>query len=172
MVIAAAAAAWAVFVANDAEPDSPCSITVSGHNEGPINANCEEFTDEVSSGTLREARDAARKYADVPPPRSGPSPFLIAGAPHGLKVRTSGTVDGVQIGAVINQSVVWGECQTRTDFDPDRTDNTGAAWLRIKWGTNQPNAQVGFSEPSGKYSGWVYMGFTVPAGHNGAVRSC
>jgi hypothetical protein len=139
---------------------------------GDLSVQSEQFKAEVRGLTREQAEQAGRKYANVAPPRGQAAPFLVIDAPHHLWVRSSGTAGGHHIGAAFDGATVWADCQVTTDFDPDRTDGTGAVWLRIHWPTDQPNDQLNNSQPADPYAGWVYAGQTLPAGHNGKIATC
>jgi hypothetical protein len=147
--------------------------TQGGSNNVQVGGNLvQQFKDEVQGLTREQAEEAARKYANVPPPVGKPAPYLVVGAPHHLWVRSSGTATGHHIGAAYDGSTVWADCTATTDFDPDGTDDTAAVWLRIHWPTDKPNDNLRNSQPGDRYAGWVYTGQTLPAGHNGAIPTC
>lgn len=147
-------------------------IQVNGDLNGNVYSNAEEFQDEAKGLTPSEAADAAKKYQNVAPPTGQPAPYLVVGAPRGLWVRSTGTVEGFHVGAAINGAVVWAECRRTTTFDPDPADHAGPVWLRIRWPTDEPNEALATSQPSSPHTSWVYTGHTVPSGHNGAVPEC
>ena len=141
-------------------------------NNGTMSITPEQFAQQVQTMSVPQARQLALQYARIAPPATGPAPYTIVGAPHDLFVRSSGTADGFHIGAVSNGVTVWADCQMTTSFDPDQTDDTGSVWLRIRWYTNQPNDALANPQTSGGFPGWVYAGFTVPAGHDGKIPTC
>ena len=135
------------------------------NNSGYLN-----FQQQVPPGTSdADVRSAASAYANVAPPADGPAPFRVVDTQDlGLKVRTTPTTQGVQIGSAANATTLWVDCAATTDFDPVTTDGVGPRWLRVHW----PATTFHNSDPESPDQGWVYAGLTVPAGHNGQVREC
>ena len=146
------------------------AIVQGDHNQVEINS--QKFKEEVRGLTREEAAQQAEKYRDVVPKPGEPGPYLVLDAPHHLWVRSSGTTTGHHIGAAFNNATIWADCVTTTTFDPDRTDTTGPVWLRIRWPNEKPSDTLMASQPSDKYTGWVYAGQTLPAGHNGTIPTC
>jgi hypothetical protein len=146
------------------------TILQGDHNQVQINP--QQFKDEVRGLTREQAEQQAEKYRTVAPKAGEPAPYLVLDAPHHLWVRSSGTTTGHHIGAAFNNATVWAECVTTTTFDPDRTDSTGPVWLRIRWPNEKPSDNLMASQPGDRYTGWVYAGQTLPAGHNGTIPTC
>jgi hypothetical protein len=149
-------------------------VAAGGDVDQSVVNNYNDFTDQAAAtSNAGEIRALAEDYADVEPSGDGPWPYWVLVSPDGLKVRTSGDHDGKQIGTAANENTVWAECRIETDFDPPSRNDVGPIWLRIRW----PNEEVGTSqffnsEPNAPHRGYVYLGYTVPAGHNGAIPPC
>jgi hypothetical protein len=149
-------------------------VTAGDDIDQSVVNNYNDFTDHAeSTSNANEIRALAEDYADVEPSGDGPWPFWVLVSPDGLKVRTSGDDDGEQIGTAANENTVWADCLVETDFNPPSRNDVGPMWLRIRW----PNDGVGTSDflnsgPSDPHRGYVYLGYTVPAGHNGGIPSC
>lgn len=114
--------------------------------------------------------DAAR-HRDDPPVGQGPWPFVVVrDLDKGLKVRTSNTVDGIQIGALAHLNTAWAFCQAHSGFDPERN---GDVWFQIGWNHQQPDSTDYFeSEPGATGRGWVHSYYLAPVNHNGAIPPC
>jgi len=135
-------------------------------------ADGQTFGQLVQEKLRADAERLSRQYAHVDPPSDRPAPYLLAGTPHGVWVRSTPTIDGRHVGAVPDGGTVWADCQLTTDFDPNIADRTGPVWLRIRWPSNRPNDNWGSSQPSDRYRGWMYAGLPIPAGHNGKLPTC
>lgn len=146
---------------------------ISGSTGVTVNNDFVTFQQQAPSGSSpAEVRAAAQRYTDVAPP-AGPAPFRVVDAGEkGLKVRTTGTLEGTQVGSAADGAVLWASCRAVTDFDPVLTDDIGAEWLLVQWPTAVPGSEFRNSEPGSPERGWVYAGYTVPAGHNGRVPEC
>jgi hypothetical protein len=120
-----------------------------------------------------EVRKAAAGFAGTPPPGDGPAPFRVVDTEEkGLKVRTTPDLAGIQIGSAANGTTVWADCAAETGFDPELRDGAGPRWLHVRWPDTKPGTTFRNSDPANPLQGWVYAGFTVPAGHNGQIRPC
>jgi hypothetical protein len=120
-----------------------------------------------------EIRELARNYAEVDPPGSGPWPFVVIADPRlGMKVRTSGLPDGVQVGSAAANTSVWVTCKKDTGFNPQPGDPNGSVWYQVKWPNEQPTTTFFGSSPVDAYHKWVYGGLIVPIGQNGRVPTC
>jgi hypothetical protein len=171
---------WLMSQQADPLAPAPAQPQESRGQGGTINGNgnvvtntYSEFQQQAPPGaSIEQLQRAAEKYADVPPP-SSPAAFRVVNTGDmGLKVRTSGATDGVQIGSAAQDAVVWVNCRATTDFDPVLDDQTGASWFLIRWPSTVPGSSFRNSEPGGPAQGWIYAGYTLPAGHNGQVPSC
>jgi hypothetical protein len=90
----------------------------------------------------------AAAFADVPPEGDGPWPFAVVNTlDQGLKVRTTNTRDGDQLGGLAPHHVAWAVCKTTSDFDPDHTTRSGPIWLQIKWDQHTPSSDFYKSRP-------------------------
>lgn len=120
-----------------------------------------------------QIREAAKKYANVTPQGVGPWPFVVIADPQlGMKVRTTGDVNGVQIGSAAHNAAVWADCRRDTGFNPQPGDPNGAVWYRIKWPSVRPSTEFLNSSPGDQYNGWAYGGLVVPIGQNGLLPMC
>lgn len=125
-----------------------------------------------ADATSEEARALAARYANVKPSPKGPWAFYVLDTQIGLKVRTSGVQAGVQIGSAGDGALVWAECRQITSFAPPAEFPVGPRWLRIRWPNNNPTKKFMDSSPEDPYTGYVYEGYVVPAGHNGHIPAC
>lgn len=120
-----------------------------------------------------QIRKSAEQYAEVNPDGTGPWPFVVVADPNlGLKVRTTGTTDGVQVGTAAYNTSVWVECRKDTGFNPAPGDPNGAMWYRVKWPSEQSTSRFYNSSPGDRFDQWVYGGLIVPIGQNGKVPAC
>jgi hypothetical protein len=143
-----------------------------------VTNNCEvlvEQLDEFSARARNEAefRREVAKASTGPPQGSGPWTYVVVGTGDlGLKVRSNGEQDGVHVGGVTNQSILWVDCVATTSFEPDPVINAGAKWLRVRWPNQRPSKEWFSSAPGDKYRGYAYVGYTIPYGHNGNIPAC
>jgi hypothetical protein len=166
----------AVAVMSDGVPTAPASGTQSAHISGNNNTvnNFQEFEQKLGGQTDEaRVRAAAREFVDVPPGAEGPWPFVVAGVGDvGLIVRTSGERSGRQIGSAGNGATVWAQCLLDTGFNPSGTNRQGSSWAMIRWPNRVPVRTFFNSAPTDPAQGWVYVGYLVPAGHNGHIPDC
>jgi hypothetical protein len=121
----------------------------------------------------QDIREAAKKYARINPQSNGPWPFVVvADSSLGLKVRTSGLAQGVQVGSVAFKAPLWIECKRDTGFNPEPDNPNGSVWYQTKWPNDQPTTEYFNSSPADQFQQWVYGGLIVPVGHNGNVPVC
>lgn len=185
LMVAGAAATVALMVAaivlidalSDSSSGSGCLAREIDEDSTTVDEARQIFMDCVGGNpTRRELKDLVAKFRDAEPIGEGPWPFYVHVNHIGLKVRTSGDVDGQQIGTAHNATTLWVECRLRTDFTPDRGDiveDVGPRWLRVKWPHNQPGVIEPYtSSPDDPYVGYVYEAYAFPAGHNGEIRAC
>jgi hypothetical protein len=133
----------------------------------------EHFVEEAEgTSDHEEVRALAAEFSDVEPTGEGPWPFWVVVSPDGLQVRSTGTQEGDQVGSVTNGSTVWADCVATTEFDPGAQSNVGPSWLRIRWPSDEPGTTFANSTPTAPFSAFVYRGYVVPAGHNGAIPAC
>lgn len=137
------------------------------------NVDCRQYPTE-GIRSEEQAIESSRSHMNDPPPATGPWPFTVVNTgTQGLKVRSTNTVEGVQLGALPNLNTAWAECQTDSPFDPVPNDEGGAKWLRIKWDQQtQDDKNYYESQPDAKATGWIYRGLVVPLGHNGTIPQC
>jgi hypothetical protein len=109
----------------------------------------------------------------IPPQGTGPWPFIVV---HdfgmGLKVRTTDTAEGIQIGGIPTHHTVWAVCQQNSGFDPAPETRNGPIWLKVKWANMSPGENFFESEISAPSTGWAYKGYLVPLGHDGQIPTC
>ena len=150
------------------------TIEIHGDDNTIGDITYEGFLDCLSrSPTRQELERVTRKFVDIEPSGDGPWPFYVSVNELGLMVRTTGTMDGRQIGTAGNGATLWVECQERTDFTPPAIEDVGPVWLRVRWPNNEPDVPTTFnSSPSDRYTGYVYKAYAFPAGHNGHIPNC
>ena len=134
------------------------------------------FGDNIASAETK-SDDELRETSFSEPPtvisETGPWPFIVyADDGIGLKVRTTNTVEGVQIGGLSTRNTAWVFCQEVSDFNPDPEREVGALWYQIAWPTEEPSTEYFTSQPSDPYTGWAFGGYLDPVGHNGDVPAC
>lgn len=150
-------------------------VEVNGDNNDMGDIAYDGFVDCVGRTPTRERlEEAAAEFAEVDPSGDAPWPFLVGVGELGLIVRTSGDMDGRQIGTAGNGATLWVDCRQRTDFTPlNAIEDVGPLWLRVRWPNNRPDVTDTFnSQPSDSYTGYVYEAYAFPAGHNGRIPDC
>jgi hypothetical protein len=173
-VVAACVGVFALWPDSDGSKDQTGKqgATITG-NGNTVN-NYQEFKQDIAEAKDEaDIREAAKKFAYKPAEGNGPWPYLVLNISEiGLKVRTSGELDGRQIGSSAAKSTLWVDCQKRTGFNPPSEYDVGPVWLQSRWPNKQISKEFFNSDPTDKYAGWVYAGYLVPAGHDGKIRSC
>ncbi|GAB6902098.1 hypothetical protein [Kineosporia succinea] len=174
VLVGAVALGPALLAGGEADSHSCSDTSVSGDgNQVQLTCWTEQADDLARADSKQEILDRAGKFAGTAPTGPGPWPLVVvADATLGLKVRSSGYADGVQIGSAAFRSSVWATCRADTGFDPEPGDSTGALWYRITWPTTGPGTEFGNSSPSDPHQGWVYGGLVAPAGHDGNLPTC
>lgn len=128
--------------------------------------------------TEEEIRDDATQWADVEPTGAGPWSMIVtaggdAPEPLGLKVRSSPTADGIQIGSVPDRMFVVAVCRIDSGFDPfPGLYDHGSVWFGIRWPTLEPGTGFLNSTRTDPYIGYVWSGAVVPQGTNGNFPGC
>jgi hypothetical protein len=92
-----------------------------------------------------------------------------------LKVRSSGKADGQQIGTADDSTLIYVDCRAHTGFVPHVLESRNQAddkWLRVRWPNATPTTKYFISSADDAFSGYVYEGFVLPAGHNGNIPGC
>ncbi|MEU4396778.1 hypothetical protein [Kribbella sp. NPDC023855] len=142
---------------------------------GPNSQCSTKLNDVLRDGKISDA-DFKQKLAPTstaPPTGNGPYLFVVIDtADLGLKVRSGPRAKDQQIGTSANRTVVWADCEQKSDFDPDPSLDTGPRWLKIHWPNKTPGGQFFNSEPGAPAQGWVHRGYVIPAGHNGNIKPC
>jgi len=144
------------------------------NNDNNVFKNYQIFQEGLSSdANAEQVRQRAKRFSNVKPVPPGPWPFSVVDVGDlGLKIRSSGTKGGQQIGSAAENTAVWADCVLLTDFTPPAENMVGPRWIRIRWPNNVPTRAYFNSEPSNPFEGWAYAGNLVPAGHNGEIPSC
>ena len=144
------------------------------NNDNNVFKNYQIFQEGLSSdANAEQVRQRAKRFSNVKPVPPGPWPFSVIDVGDlGLKIRSSGTKGGQQIGSAAENTAVWADCVLLTDFTPPAENMVGPRWIRIRWPNNVPTRAYFTSEPSNPFEGWAYAGNLVPAGHNGEIPSC
>jgi hypothetical protein len=155
-------------------------------DDGGVNIQCTINGEELSGETCKyeasvpdpeeadeaEVRQAAEEFADMPPKGDGPWPFVVTGSEIGLKVRSTNTREGEQLGGLDELHTAWVICKAVSDFDADPSTDVGPLWYKIGWTQQQPSTGFFESTPTTEQTAWAYAGYLVPSGHNGAVPDC
>lgn len=118
----------------------------------------------------------AGSNASQPPQGNGPWPFVVVDTGTlGLFARTSDTVQATHVGYSANDSIVWVNCVTTSDFTPPDVsgdDNVGPKWAQVRWKPLPNGTDRGISEFNQTQTAWMYSGTLAPLGQNGNVHSC
>ena len=149
------------------------TTTIQGDNNTVIQ-NLKDFQNSLPSDASPSLiREESRRYAQQRPEGSGPWPFVVVADPLlGLKIRTSGLIEGGQVGSATYKAPLWADCQQDTGFNPIPGDPNGSVWYRVRWPNNEPTTQFFNSAPGDRFSMWAYGGLIVPVGHNGQIPEC
>ncbi len=134
------------------------------------------FGDNIADAEAK-SDDELRETTFSDPPtvisETGPWPFIVYDdGGIGLKVRTTNTIDGVQIGGIPTKNTAWVICKETSDFNPDPERGVGALWYRVAWPTDTASTEYYISQPSDPHKGWAFAGYLDPVGHNGDVPTC
>lgn len=112
----------------------------------------------------------AEEDRNSPPLGNGPWPFAVVRDQNiGLKVRTTNTAEGMQIGGLAHLHTAWAVCKQRSGFDPE---GLGDLWYKIKWDNQQRSTAFFESETGATDTGWVISSYLVPVNHNGNIPDC
>lgn len=117
-------------------------------------------------------RSEMAKVSTAPPPAQGPYQYVVVDTGElGLKVRTGPELNDEQFGSAGNRSIIWAECQLRSNFNADPSMKVGPVWLKIHW-PHTTGTQWANSQPKDPAQGWVFAGYVIAAGHNGTIPTC
>lgn len=117
-------------------------------------------------------RTEMAKVSTNPPPATGPYQYVVVDTGKlGLKVRTGPEMNDEQFGSAGNRSILWADCQLKSNFNADPSMKVGPVWLKIHW-PHTTGTQWANSQPKDPAQGWVFAGYAVPAGHNGTIPTC
>lgn len=160
--------------------DKPAS-NIGSNNAGGNNCTASETGAAVHCVQLLMAdetltdpqfRSEMAKLSTAPPPDKGPYQYVVVDTGKlGLKVRTGPELNDEQFGSAGNRSILWAECQLRSNFNADPSMKVGPVWLKIHW-PNTTGTQWANSQPKDPAQAWVFAGYVVPAGHNGTIPTC
>jgi hypothetical protein len=185
-VVAAATALTAIATAALVIVSGKDSGSDTRADDGGVNFQCTINGEELSGETCKyeasvpdpeetdeaEVRQAAEDFVNTPPNGEGPWPFVVAGSEIGLKVRSTNTREGEQLGGLDELHTAWVICKAVSDFDADPSTGVGPRWYKIGWTQQQPSSGFFESTPTTEQTAWAYAGYLVPSGHNGDVPGC
>jgi hypothetical protein len=177
-VVAAVVAIVAIFLTRSGQSNkakvggSASNCQVNG-NSNTVTCDYQNKAQGAEGQTEDLILAESQKSMSIPPRGNGPWPFIVV---HdfgmGLKVRTTDTPEGVQIGGIPSHHTVWAVCQQNSGFDPAPETGNGPVWLKVKWANTSPGQNFFESEISAQSTGWAYKGYVVPLGHNGQIPAC
>ncbi|MFC9694338.1 hypothetical protein ACFTSF_37690 [Kribbella sp. NPDC056951] len=117
-------------------------------------------------------RTEMAKVSTNQPPAAGPYQYVVVDTGKlGLKVRTGPELNDEQFGSAGNRSILWADCQLKSNFNADPSMKVGPVWLKIHW-PHTTGTQWANSQPKDPAQGWVFAGYAIPAGHNGTIPTC
>jgi hypothetical protein len=195
IVAALAGVAAVVIMIGNGGSDADGSISAEQSGEGNVlqagegNNSCVNesegsvqtciFGPHISTAEVASVEELQQQRFDESPQdviKNGPWPFIVYDTEEptlmGLKVRSSNTADGVQLGAIVDRGTAWVDCREDSGFDPDPVRGVGGLWYRVRWPSEEPSNSYLESEPSSPYAAWAFAGYLAPVGHNGQVPEC
>ncbi len=135
--------------------------------------SCELTTPKPVDPDDSDASIEQKIYRDVAPEGEGPWPFTVLyDDGQGLFVRNIPERDGYRIGYARHAAVVWVDCVTTSDFDPNPSMGAGPTWYQVRWSNDERSDEAFRSEPSDPAKGFSFAGYLQPNGHNGDVPEC
>jgi hypothetical protein len=120
-----------------------------------------------------QIRTDAARGGEQPPQGPGPWLYVTLGTRGiGLKVRTTNTATGTQVGGLAPGHLAYAVCKSDSGFDPEPGSGLGTTWLKIRWPADAAGGGFYESQPGLTTTAWAYGGYLVPVHHNGGIPMC